>query len=217
MQLSLWPGQYANSASPTLPDKFLVPFNTIWPKWCVAGDLLPLPERGRGVVQREDAHHLPNNRSWERFEQFGLIVSQWLIVIDKIIKMKMKIWNKPPASIFPGARSEEGSAEKEEEESEDQAKLWYLCRSRRTFLFWLFADIFKPAWYISYKGGNGGNIDIEKRNIQYVTQHLIITSAFYANNVCVKRIEKIRCFWKLFWNIKWNAELMSCICALLLP
>ena len=50
------------------------------------------------------------------------------------------------------------------------------------------ADIFKPAWYISCKGGNGGNI--EKRNIQYVTQHLIITSAFYANNVCVKRIEK---------------------------
>ena len=69
MQLSLWPGQYANSASPTLLDKFLVPFNTIWPKWCLAGDLLPLPERGRGVVQREDAHHLPNNQSWERFEQ----------------------------------------------------------------------------------------------------------------------------------------------------
>ena len=59
--------------------------------------------------------------------------------------------------------------------------------------------------------------DIEKRNIQYVTQHLIITSAFYANNVCVKRIEKIRCFWKLFWNIKWNVEFMSCICAILLP
>ena len=69
MQLSLWPGQYANSASPTLLDQFLVPFNTIWPKWCLAGDLLPLPERGRGVVQREDAHHLSNNQSWERLEQ----------------------------------------------------------------------------------------------------------------------------------------------------
>ena len=33
----------------------------------------------------------------------------------------------------------------------------------------------------------------------------------------LKGIKKIRCFWKLFWNIKWNVELMSCICAILLP
>ena len=37
---------------------------------------------------------------------------------------------------------------------------------------------------------SGRNIDRQNRNIQYVTQHLIITSAFYANNVCVKKNRK---------------------------
>ena len=110
---------------------------------------------------------------------------------------KTHIW-----SIFPGARSEEVSVEKEEEESEDQAKLWYLCRSRRTFLFWLFADIFKTAWYISNKDDNGRYIDRQRRNIQYVTQHLIITSAFYANNICVKKNRKNKVLLKIIFKYK---------------
>ena len=105
-------------------------------------------------------------------------------------------------SIFPGARSEEGLVEKEKEESEDQANLWYLCRSRRTSLLWLFADIFKTAWYISYKGGSGRNIYRQKINIQYVMQHLIITSAFYAKNVCVKRNQENKVLLKIILKYK---------------